>query len=138
MSPSEIIRRFHTELWGAGDVSAIDRFVAPGARTLMTGFEGDTVEVLRQDVERYFRAFSEVRTSIDHLIAQGDQVAAWWHTTGVHTGPYGDIAPRPTGASITMEGVDLFTVVDQRIVEVRSFWDAAAVYRQFGLLADDL
>jgi len=37
-----------------------------------------------------------------------------------------------------MEGVDLFTVTDDKIVEVTSFWDAAAVYRQFGLLADGL
>jgi ketosteroid isomerase-like protein len=29
-------------------------------------------------------------------------------------------------------------VADDQIVEVRSFWDAAAVYRQFGLLADGL
>ena len=138
MSPTEIIRRFHMELWGAGDLSAIERFVAPDARTVMTGFEGSTVDVLREDVDRYVGAFSDVTTTIDHLIADGDHVALWWHTTGVHTGPYGTIAPTPTGESITMEGVDLFTVLDDRIVEVVSFWDAAAVYRQFGLLADGL
>ena len=37
-----------------------------------------------------------------------------------------------------MEGVDFLTVADGKIVDVRSFWDAAAVYRQFGLLADGL
>jgi ketosteroid isomerase-like protein len=37
-----------------------------------------------------------------------------------------------------MEGVDLFRVAGERIVEARSFWDAAAVYRQFGLLRDGL
>ena len=37
-----------------------------------------------------------------------------------------------------MEGVDFVTVAGDRIVAMRSFWDAAAVYRQFGLLADGL
>jgi ketosteroid isomerase-like protein len=37
-----------------------------------------------------------------------------------------------------MEGVDFYTVTDGRITEVRSFWDAAEVYRQFGLLPDGL
>lgn len=138
MSPSEIIRTFHMDLWGAGDLTAIDRFVSPDAKTVMTGFEGNTVEVLREDVERYVGAFTDVHTWIDRLIAEGDQVVLWWHTTGTHTGPYGDIAPEPTGQEITMEGVDLFTVTDGLITEVTSFWDAAGVYRQFGLLADGL
>jgi len=37
-----------------------------------------------------------------------------------------------------MEGVDFFRIAAGKIVEVRSFWDAAEVYRQFGLLADGL
>lgn len=138
MSAGEVVRRFHEELWGSGDVSAIDRHVAPDAVTVMTGFEGSTVDVMREDVERYVGAFTDVSTEILDLIAQGDRVAMWWRTVGTHIGPYGDIAPTPTGARITMEGVDFLTVADDRIVEVRSFWDAAEVYRQFGLLADGL
>jgi predicted ester cyclase len=133
-----LIRRFHHELWGAGDTSAIDRYVAPDAVTEMTGFEGSTVDVLREDVDRYVGAFDEVTTDILDVIAHGDRVAMWWRTSGRHVGPYGDIAPTPTGTRITMEGVDFLTVRDERIVAVRSFWDAAEVYRQFGLLADGL
>ena len=134
----DLIRRFHHELWGASDISAIDRYVAPVAVTAMTGFEGSTVDVLREDVERYAGAFDEVETEILDLIAHGDRVAMWWRTSGRHVGPYGDIAPEPTGRRITMEGVDFLTVRGDRIVAVRSFWDAAEVYRQFDLLADGL
>lgn len=138
MAPGELVERFHRELWGDGDRSAIDRYVAPDARTLMTGSEGSTVEVMRDDVDRYFAAFSDVETRILELLACGDQVVLWWQTSGTHTGPYGDIAPEPTGTTITMEGVDRLRVSADRIVEVRSFWDAASVYRQFGLLPDGL
>ena len=133
-STEDVVRSFHQELWGAGDVSAVDRYVAPDAVVEMTGSEGATVEVLRADVERYVAAFDEVSTEILDLVAHGDRAALWWRTSGRHVGPYGDIAPEPTGARITMEGVDFVTVADQRIVAMRSFWDAATVYRQFGLL----
>ena len=72
------------------------------------------------------------------MIVDGDRAAMWWQTSGRHVGPYGDIAPEPTGARITMEGVDFITVRDGTIVEVRSSWDAATVYRQFGLLPPGL
>lgn len=138
MSPEELVRRFHQELWGDGDVAALDRYVAPDAVTRMTGFEGSTLDVMREDVERYVGAFDDVATEIVDLVADGDRVVMWWRTSGRHVGPYGTIAPTPTGARITMEGVDFLTVAGDRIVEVRSFWDAAEVYRQFGLLADGL
>jgi steroid delta-isomerase-like uncharacterized protein len=138
MDPTDTVRQFHLRLWADGDASAIDAFVDPGATTVMTGFDGSTVDVMREDVERYRGAFADVSTEIVELLGQGDRVALWWRTTGTHVGPYGDIAPEPTGRSITMEGVDFFTVVDGRITAVRSFWDAAEVYRQFGLLADGL
>jgi predicted ester cyclase len=134
----DLVRRFHQELWGDGDLTAIDRHVTPTARTTMTGFDGSTVEVLREDVERYVGAFDDVTTEIVEMIVHDDRAALWWRTSGRHVGPYGDIAPQPTGRRITMEGVDFITVRDGRIVAVRSSWDAAEVYRQFGLLADGL
>jgi predicted ester cyclase len=138
LGPIDIVRALHLELWRDGDMSAIDRYISPSARTVMTGFDGSTLDVMREDVERYQGAFVDVETEIVELIEAGDQVILWWTTAGTHTGPYGDIAPEPTGKRIVMEGVDIFRVEAGVVVEVRSFWDAAAVYRQFGLLAEGL
>jgi len=138
MTPQEIVRTFHQRLWGDGDASAIDDFIAPSAAASMTGFDGSSVDVIHEDVARYQGAFNDVSTEIIELLGEGDRVAMWWRTVGTHVGPYGDIAPEPTGAQITMEGVDFFTIADDKIVDLRSFWDAAGVYRQFGLLADGL
>jgi len=138
MDPTTTVTSFHQRLWRDGDLAAIDAYVHPDAVTEMTGFSGSTVDVLREDVERYVGAFTGVSTEILRTITQGDQVAMWWRTVGTHVGPYGDIAPAPTGERITMEGVDFLTVSNGRITAVRSFWDAAEVYRQFGLLAAGL
>ncbi len=138
LTPGALVRTMHLELWGDSDPTAIDRYISPDARTVMTGFEGSTIAVMREDVERYQGAFDDVSTEIVELIEAGDQVVLWWRTVGTHTGSYGDIAPDPTGERITMEGVDIYKVAGGKVVEVRSFWDAAEVYRQFGLLADGL
>jgi steroid delta-isomerase-like uncharacterized protein len=137
-SPKEVVELFHVRLWAQGDATVIDELVDPGAVTSMTGWSGTTVDALRDDVARYRGAFDDVTTEIRELLAEGERVVLWWRTTGTHVGPYGDIAPEPTGKRIVMEGVDVLTVRDGRIVAVHSFWDAAEVYRQFGLLADGL
>ena len=59
-----------------------------------------------------------------------------WTTTNKRG--WGALLLTTTGRTITMEGVDFYRVAGNRISEVRSLWDAAAVYRQFGLLADHL
>ena len=97
LTPAELVRTMHLELWGNSDPTAIDRYISPDARTIMTGFEGSTVDVMREDVERYQGAFDDVETEIVELIDAGDKVVLWWRTVGTHTGPYGDIAPEPTG-----------------------------------------
>ena len=48
-STERLIRSFHMGLWGACDVSAIDRFVASGAATEMSGLHGSSVDVLREN-----------------------------------------------------------------------------------------
>jgi predicted ester cyclase len=136
--PRHVVERFHLRLWADGDEGAIDEMVDPAAVTSMTGWSGTTVDALRDDVRRYRGAFDDVATEIRELLADGDRVVLWWTTAGTHVGPYGDIAPIPTGRRIVMEGIDVLTVREGRIVAVRSFWDAAEVYRQFGLLPQGL
>jgi len=138
VEPTALVKAFHLDLWGNTDPTVIDRYMVPDTRIAMTGSEGSTIEVMRDDVERYFGAFTDVATEIIELIGDYDQVVLWWRTSGTHTGRYGEIAPEPTGRRITMEGVDFYRVADDKITEIRSFWDAASVYRQFDLLANGL
>jgi predicted ester cyclase len=132
----ELVRRYHERLWGEGDRSAIDEYWSPDAVVHMTGFEGTAVDVVRADVDRYFGAFTDVRTEILDLLGDGDRVVLRWETSGLHVGPYGDIAA--TDKRITMRGVDILRVADGRIVECWSMWDGLDVYDQLGVLPPGL
>ena len=136
--PAELVRALHLELWGDGDMTAIDRYISPAASTVMTGFDGSTIDVLREDVERYSGRVHRRRDRDrrpDRRRRQGGAVVA---DRRHPRRPVRRHRPEPTGERITMEGVDIFTRRRRSVVEVRSFWDAAEVYRQFGLLADGL
>ncbi|MCW5715931.1 MAG: ester cyclase [Bauldia sp.] len=127
-----LVSTYHHRLWGEGDRAAIDAFWAPDAKVHMTGFDGTAIDVVRQDVERYFGAFTDVSTRIEHLLADGTIVTLHWSTTGRHVGRYGDIAP--TNRTITMTGIDLLRIAGGRIVECWSMWDGLSVFEQMGVL----
>lgn len=127
-----LVERYHTELWANGDKSAIDRYWSPDAKVHMTDFDGTAVDVIHEDVERYWGAFDAVETRIDHLVAEGDRVVLHWTTSGQHIGPYGDVAA--TNKRITMTGMDLLRLADGKIVECWSMWDGLSVYDQLGVL----
>lgn len=126
------VAAYHHALWRDGDKSAIDRYWAPDAKVHMTDFEGTAVDVVREDVNRYFGAFEQIETTIEHLVAEGDRVVLHWSTSGLHVGPYGEVAA--TGKRIAMTGMDLMRLQDGRIVECWSMWDGLSVYDQLGVL----
>jgi steroid delta-isomerase-like uncharacterized protein len=132
----EQIRTLHHRLWVERDLAVLDELFAPDAVLHWGDSDSNAVAAVREDVERYFTAFTEVRTSIDDLIAETDKVVLRWTTKGVHTGPYGKVPP--TGREITMTGVDSYRLDGGRVVEAWSMWDALAVYQQLGLIDPDV
>lgn len=127
-----VVRDYHERVWVHDDLSALEQHWHPSATVAVTGFADSSIDAIREDVLRYRGAFDDVDATIVDLIAQGDQVALHWSTTGRHVGPYGSVAA--TGRRITMTGVDIFRLRDGLIVECRSLWDGLSVYEQMGVL----
>ena len=128
----QLIRAFHRRLWAEGDLDVLSEMVAPDAVVHWGDSDSSAVTAIRADVERYFTAFTDVRTFIDELVGEGDKVVLRWKTAGVHTGPYGKVLP--TGRRVTMTGVDVYRLDGGRIVEAWSMWDVLSAYRQLGLV----
>ncbi len=129
----DLVRTYHERLWRDGDLSAVDDIWAPDAVVHMTDFDDNAITAVHADVQRYWNAFSNVQTSIDDLLADGDRVVLRWTTSGDHTGDYGEFAA--TGKRIVMNGIDILRLADGRIVEAWSLWDGLSVYEQLGVLA---
>ncbi len=129
---ADIVREYHTRLWAKGDLSAVEDYWLPTAEVHMTGFDGNGMDVVKADVERYFKAFKEVETQINHLVSEGDTVVLHWTTSGLHVDTYDDIPA--THKRITMTGIDLLRLSEGRFAECWSMWDGLSVYEQLGVL----
>lgn len=132
----ELVRAFHHRLWVDREIGVIDEMIAADATAHWGDSEADAATAVRADVERYFTAFTDVRSSIDDLIGENDKVVLRWTTAGTHSGHYGRVPP--TGRRVTMAGVDCYRIADGRIAEAWSMWDALGAYRQLGLLEGDV
>ena len=128
---AELIRHFHRTLFESRDLSVIDQFFAadfmshnnpPG---LPPGVEG-----VKAFFGMFRDAFPDVAVEIDELVAADDKVAVATTTTGTHEGELLGFAP--TGRSISVTGIDIVRIEDDRIVEHRGLTDIVGLMRQLG------
>jgi steroid delta-isomerase-like uncharacterized protein len=68
-----------------------------------------------------------------HLSLAGEKVAWRWRMRGTNTGPIDPPGFAPTGRTIEIEGVDLWTMREGRIARYRAFYDFNALAIQLGL-----
>lgn len=127
-----IARRFRGDLWNTGDLSIadqiIDRQCIVHARIpLVTDFTSGP-EAMKQLVGFYHLTFSDIETSVDQIVAEGDVVAVRWSARGRHTGDLFGVPP--TGREVVTSGIDMLRIVDGLIVEGWVSWDALSLLEQ--------
>jgi predicted ester cyclase len=81
-----------------------------------------------------FRAFPDFRLEATEIVAYGDKAAVRWHATGTFTGPGRFEGIAATGASVELEGLDLLTIKDGKIVENQAYTNGMEMARQLGAM----
>jgi steroid delta-isomerase-like uncharacterized protein len=87
-------------------------------------------EAFRRDLAGFFRAFPDVRVTIEEVMASDDRVLTRVVYQGTQTGPYEGLPP--TGRRIRVGGLELFLILDGRIVHHWHEMDHLAIRRQLG------
>ena len=128
----EIARRFREDLWNSGDLTIADEIIAPDclvhARVPLTTDFVRGPDALRQLVLFYHLAFSDIRMTVDQLIAEGDTVAARWTGRGRHSGELLGL-PAARGETVTT-GIDFLRFDHGQIVEGWVAWDILSLIEQ--------
>jgi steroid delta-isomerase-like uncharacterized protein len=129
-----LVTRFEEAL-SSGDwrfiSETIDELVAPDAlisTPLPTEEEG--AELVKQVFATSLRGLSDLRITIDDLIAEGDTVVARNTVTGTHRGEYMGIPP--TGRSVTYNEIFICRFESGRIAETWGVVDILSQLRQLG------
>ncbi|MFB0562276.1 MAG: ester cyclase [Candidatus Lokiarchaeia archaeon] len=123
-----IVRRF-IEAYNKRNLDSLDEFLAPDYfdHTHQVGLEG-----AKQLFNMGFKAFPDWHETIEDIIAEGDKVWVRVSYTGTHTGEWRGLAP--TGKKITAMAVDIYRIVNGKLVEYWNVTDALDFFRQIGAI----
>ena len=123
-----IVRRF-IEAYNKRNLDLFDDLLAPDYfdHASKVGIEG-----LKQLMTMAFKVFPDFHETIEDIIAEGDKVWARITFTGTHTGEFMGIAP--TGKKITTEMVDIFRIVNGKLVEYRDVNNNLDYLKKLGII----
>jgi steroid delta-isomerase-like uncharacterized protein len=138
VSGEEVSRIIHEllEAWNAHDIERIKTFYAPEYEGVDVGqaepHRGP--QSVPENVERYLRAFPDLRFVEEDIVVQDGRVVLVWKAYGTHRGRLMNIPP--TGRNIVVRGTSVLTVEDGKVVRGLYIWDVAGLLRSIGLLPD--
>jgi steroid delta-isomerase-like uncharacterized protein len=129
-----LIRRFVEEAFNAVNLAVVDQPYAARHVSHSPGMPAGPrcPEEVRQFVTLYRSAFPDLRTSIEDMIAEGDNVAYRWTAHGTHHGDLMSISP--TRKQVTSTGITLERRADGKIVDEWNIWDQRGLLQQFGAM----
>ena len=127
-----LVESFIQELFTKGDLTAIDRYVAPGFVNHDPPFPGapDGAEGLRMAAQVMRAAVPDWRSEADHYLAEGDLVVEHFHAHGTRTGELFGV-PADDGP-LTLRGIQMFRIAGDKIVERWGRLDDVGLQAQLG------
>src|SRR5947209_4985778 len=134
-----LARRYYAELMSNGDLSFVDRYMAPEFEfsnpTHPDPYRGAEFKNL---VTMLRGAFPDLKFTIEHLLAEGDTVVGHWNARGTHTGTplhtlRGEIPAK--GNPFVIDGMSWLRFNNQgKFVEARINEDTLGLLQQIGAI----
>lgn len=129
------VARAYLQGWNDHDGAAVTRLFAPNGTyvdpTLPGPLFGEAIAVY---VAGLVAAFPDLAFVVEGISVDGDRVTAQWRMQGTNTGPFPG-APKPTGGTCDLQGVDVITVGSEGIISVVGYFDQKTFVEQLGLQA---
>jgi predicted ester cyclase len=134
-----VIRHFYADVFAAGkiNIAAIDQHLADNfvGHDLPPGLTGQTG--YKKYVGMFAASFSDTTQIEAHeVISNGDKVVVRWSSTGRHTGEFMGIPA--TGQRVTLKGIDIFHLVEGKIVDLWQEMDLLGILQQISLSEGEL
>jgi predicted ester cyclase len=120
-----VIRRYFDEVRNGKNLDVLDDILDVNYTS-----GGRNREEWKEFVAWLHSAFPDERLTVDELIAEGDKVVARWTS---HATDNGGMGLPGTGKQFEWRGVNIYRVVDGRIVEQQGITDWLSVARQLGI-----
>jgi steroid delta-isomerase-like uncharacterized protein len=128
----ELVRRYYDEVHNRRNYDRIEELVTPDFKEhdplpgQAAGREG------MKDRERMLAANLDVRFTVEDIIAEGEKVVVRWRNHGTHIGEFLGIPP--TGKEFSVEGINVYRVLDGKLAEGWSVVDVFGQLLQLGVI----
>jgi len=128
-----IIRSLY-ETFNKHDVDLLDDLIAPDFVDLTMQLRG--LDNFKKFETNFIKSFPDYSETVEDIIAEGDKVWVHFKVTGTHTGEWNffGITFAPTGKKITYTGVNIWRIVDGKVVERKTVRDMLDFLRQLGVI----
>lgn len=136
MGTLDVIERYNAA-WNAHDLDAICALHTPDmVFENHTAGERAVGADVRSHISGIFTAWPDLAFATRRLYDGPGHAVCEWTATATHTQPMrrGDLVAEPTGAQLSWEGVDVFTVRDGLIARKDVYSDSVTILRAVGLL----
>lgn len=127
-----LVQRWFDEVWTQGRVTSIDELMAPSCIVHGLGEEMRGPESFKRFHSAYRNAFPDVRLTVDHMVAEGDTIAARWSGTGTHNG--NGLGLPATGRQVRFSGMTFARIQNGKLVEGWNVFDQLGMFQQLGVV----
>jgi len=129
-----LVRKLVEEVINQGNISMIDEFLIPDFvehEELPPGIPPGR-EAPKTLFTMLRSAFPDLKATIEHLIAEGDEVVLHMTWTGTQKGDFMGIPP--TGKRISINVIDILGIAEGKFVEHWGVMDSMAMMQQLGVV----
>ena len=131
-----IVRSLY-EAFNKHNPDLLDELMAPDfVDAPNTPLELRGLETYKKFEATFIKGFPDYQDAIEDIIAEGDKVWVLARVTGTHTGEWEFLGIRfaPTGKKIAWTAVNIFRIVNGKIVERKSVRDMLDFMKQLGII----
>lgn len=123
-----VVRRFIDEIFGQGNLDAVDELAAEDFTPHTWGPTPPGRAALREAMARAGSGVTEAKFEIQDAIAEGDRVAVRLTSSARHTGTF--MGQPPTGKRYSIDEMHIFRLRDGQVVEHWHEFDKASLMEQ--------
>ncbi|WP_227355242.1 ester cyclase [Haladaptatus salinisoli] len=124
-----VVRRYADEVWGEGNVDAMDELLTPEQVYHDPTFSGaEHVDEFKEFIRGYRAAFPDLRYDVEGIVAEDDYVAFWGRVRGTQEGEF--LGVPPTGNRIDIMGIGVVRLEDGKIAERWANFDVYGMMKQ--------
>jgi predicted ester cyclase len=128
-----VVRDYIEALFSRGDLSAVDRYLAADFVNHDPPFGlGSGRQGIRAAAAAIRAGFPDWHSEMHRLIAEGDYVVEHFTARGTHRGEVFGAAP--TGATVVLQGMQIFRLADGVVVERWGRLDELGMLRRLGVV----